>query len=278
MTPAMKSRICGLVFAALALCGSARAAVVPLQQMLASSEWEELKGNHFIVYYNRNSDRHVAETVLRRAEDYYRRIGEEIGYTRYSNFWTWEERVKIVLFADQASYVKTTGQPDWSVGYANRDTQLFESRSIVSYNQQSGFYESILPHEISHLILRDFIGEEIPVWFDEGVAQLQEADKSEIAQQMMSILAKRGQTVPLDTLVRWNIRKEQDQMKIKVFYAESLSVVEFLIGQYGSQDFGRLCRQMRDGKNFEEALRSVYTTRMDSQAALEAKWLKRMRQ
>lgn len=274
----MNTRTTGIMAALLGVCAAAVAAVVPLEQMLSAPGWGELKGEHFIVYYEEQSGGPTAKTVLQKAEEYYRRIGEQIGYTRYSDFWTWDERVKIVIFPDQASYSQATGQPAWSTGYANRDTRLFESRSIVSFEQQAEFYDSILPHEVSHLILHDFIGENIPVWFDEGVAQLQEAAKSEIADRMMSILVERKQTVPLATLTRWDIRGEEDPVKVKLFYAESLSVIEFLIERYGSQDFGRLCRQMRDGKGFEEALRNVYPTRLKSLTELETQWLKRMRQ
>lgn len=256
------------------------------------AEWGRLKGKHFVIYYGPPQDRTIALKLLHRAEKYYRSIGAQIGYTRYSRFWTWDNRVKIIMFPDQQSFVVNTGRPDWAKGYVDRDAHLFQSRTIVTYKQEHEFFDGVLPHEISHLVLHDFITSPsfpaiitennpvqhraISLWFDEGVAQLQEREKSAIADQMMRILMKRGQYIDFHYLSQWDIRKERDVFKIKVFYAQSLSVIEFLIKTYGSAAFGRLCRNLKDGKTFEEALRHAYTNRIDTLSDLEEKWVRYM--
>lgn len=246
-------------------------AAVPAQ------EWEEIKDKHFVVYYMDPADRQTAMKVLREAENYYHKVGEQIGYTRYHNFWTWDERVKIFLFPDQESFVGTTGQPEWSTGFADRDSQLFASRTIVTYKQEKDFFHGLLPHEISHLVLHDFLsGRSVPVWFDEGIAQLQEASKSVEADRIMRFLVSRSGYIPFTLLMRMDIRKEKDAGKVQIFYAQSLSVVEFLIRQYGSSAFGNFCRNLRDGKNVEEALRHAYTNRINTISELEQKWLMHM--
>src|SRR4030042_3275592 len=74
-------------------------------------EWQELKGEHFIVYFN-PSDQGVSSSgaeidfvkeVLHKAELYYQRIAPDLGYPRYSKFWTWEKRVKIYIYPDHKS-------------------------------------------------------------------------------------------------------------------------------------------------------------------------------
>lgn len=252
------------------------------------SEWQEIKGHHFVVYYGPSEDLEAARQVLRKAEEYYRKIGDQIGYTRYSNFWTWDERVRIFMFHDQESFIHGTGQPVWIAGYVDRDAQLFESYTIMTYKQEENFYDGLLPHEISHLIMRDFISppqksqygrtpdRPIPVWLDEGVAQLQETYKYEIAEDMMRVLVHKGQHIPFEMFVRWDIRTEKEPVKIKAFYAQSLMVVRFLINTYGSSVFGRFCRSLRDGKTLEEALRSAYSNRILSVPELEKKWIQFM--
>jgi len=217
-----------------------------------------------------------ARRILKEAERYYKDIAEEIGYTRYGNFWTWDDRARIILFPDKASFIETTGQPGWSTGFAGRDALLFSSRTIVTYPQEEEFFDGVLPHEISHLIMADFLGgqQNIPVWLDEGVAQLQEKHKSEIARAMMQILVPGRRHVPFVTMMYWDISRETDNAKVKIFYTQSLSMVEFMIKRYGSSAFGRLCRLMRDGRNFEEALRVSYSNRVASIADLEEQWIK----
>ena len=239
--------------------------------------WQELKDKHFVVYYQNKDEQELAKLLLRQAEMYYQKIGGQIGYTRYTNFWTWEERAKILLFHDQQSFVETTGQPPWTTGYADRDTYLFNARVIVTFKQEKEFLDGLLPHEISHLILRDFISDhQIPMWFDEGVAQLQEPAKKEVADRIMRALIKKGAYIPFDIFMVWDIRKEENTQKVQAFYAQSLSVVEFMVETYGSDSFSRLCRYLRDGKGFEEALRSSYSNTVGSLQDLEHKWIMHM--
>ena len=131
-----------------------------------SQEWREASGEHFRVYFLDNVD--FANEVLRNAEIFYRRIAIDIGYPRYSEFWTWDKRVKIYIYQDRVTFLKATNQPSWSEGMAD-----YTNKQILSYAWSQGFMDSLLPHEMAHLIFRDFVGfkGEIPLWLDEGVAQ-----------------------------------------------------------------------------------------------------------
>ena len=60
-------------------------------------DWSELKGKHFIIEYLKTDDVDFARKVLNQAELYYQKIAKNIGYTRYKDFWTWDERTKIVI-------------------------------------------------------------------------------------------------------------------------------------------------------------------------------------
>jgi len=236
--------------------------------------WRILKGRHFVIYYDSLIPQSKARSVLRISEDYYRKIGEIVGFTRYSDFWTWEQRAKIFIFADQKSFHQRTGAPSWSMGYADRDSYLFQSRAIVTYLQEEGWMNGLLPHEISHLILHDFIApENIPIWIDEGIAQLFESDKYVIADRMMRTLVRRGQFIPLETLNRWDIRRETDAVKVEIFYAQSLSLVHFLREEFGYENFCRFCRSLRDGKPLEESLQSAYPVKIRSLDDLQSAWL-----
>jgi hypothetical protein len=118
----------------------------------------------------------------------------------------------------------------------------------------------------------------LPVWFEEGVAQLQEAGKKERAQKYIREVVKSRQHIPLPFLMRWDIRKESDPQKVKVFYLESLSLVDFMIRTYGSSAFGTFCRSLKEGKNFEESLKSAYVITINSVENLEKMWLEYMSQ
>lgn len=246
-----------------------------MQNVLAET-WYEDKDKHFIIHYTENSDRDWARRVLRRAEKYYNSIADEIGYTRYHKFWTWEDRVHIVAFKDKETFTEKTGLPEWSRGGATRDLNLFQTKVIVTYKQEDGFLDGVLPHEISHLILKDFIGfdRDIPIWFDEGVAQLQEEEKRNKADYLMRDFIKEGKYIPLPQLMHYDVRRSDDPKVVGLFYVQSISVINFMISRYGSTRFGQMCRYLRDGQDFTEALKKSYISLLDSLEELQEKWIK----
>lgn len=240
-----------------------------------ADDWDEVSDKHFIVHYDKRIGTEQARQTLRKAEEYYSLVAQRLGYARYTDYWTWEQRVKIIVYADQSDFMANTGQPPWSLGYADRDVRLLNSRAIVTYLQEQDFFEGVLPHEIGHLILRDFVGPSatIPLWFDEGVAQSQESQKVAFADQLMPRLIVLGRYLPLDQLVSVDIRSETDKLRVRIFYAQSVSVVNFLIKNYGHEAFGRLCRSIGEGNSFERSLAMAYASSIGSIKALENKWI-----
>ena len=251
----------------------------PLVDYSDFSRWQTVKGDHFVVYFYDRGHASTATHVLTKAEEYYDKVAYQIGYARHGDFWTWEDRVKIFIFPDQMSFLLTTGQKVWSKGYTVRDSKLFESRAIVTFYQEESFINNLLPHEIAHLVVKDFIGFErpLPLWFEEGIAQQQEI-KDPSQEEGVVFLAKSGQHIPFELLNMLDIRRESQELKVAVFYAQSRSIVEFLIKVYGRDAFERLCVNLRDGMDLLQALTNAYSGSIDSMAALERKWLGYMRE
>ena len=243
---------------------------------LMAEQWEEEKSTHFIIYYPPGTSLEWISRVKREAENNYSSISDLIGHTRYKNYWTWDDRVEIYIFPDKESFIQATGQPDWSYGVATTHGRDISSRTIKSYFQSERLFEDVLPHEISHFILRDFLGGgmgHVPLWFDEGIAQLNESNKKFIAHQVMKQLIKKGQYLPLGGLMHYNVRSETDAQKVSAYYAQSVSIVDFLISKYGSDRFKKLCSQLKSGKDFANALQGAYTEIFDSVDELENKWV-----
>jgi len=63
-----------------------------------------------------------------------------------------------------------------------------------------------------------------------------------------------------------------DGGKAAEFYAESVSLVEYLIRKYGADSFAKLCSQIRDGKELNDALRFTYPDSIRSIESLESGW------
>jgi hypothetical protein len=255
-----------------------------------AQDWKEAKGEHFLVYFTQNEL--VANDVLKKAEVYYRDIAIDLGYPRYSDFWTWDNRVKIYIYPDHDSYIKATSQPDWSQGLAD-----YKKKQIISYAWSKGFVDSLLPHEITHLIFRDFVGfkGQIPLWLDEGVAQWSEKNKRKQIEGIVKELYLNNALISLEDMMKLDVRRLKDKEKVYIrsirtkegqrgilflsaenlvntYYVQAVSLVEFLIDRYGADSFANFCRQLRDGKDLEEALKFAYPMSVRGMAELEDKW------
>ena len=236
---------------------------------LFAHEWKEIRAEHFIVYYDGDED--IAKEAARKADHYYVQIAADLGYPRYSNFWQWDTRCKVYLYSSEETFRQLTGQPGWSEGMAS-----YSKKEIHIFTGEEKFTESILPHEITHLVFRDFVGleGEIPIWMDEGVAQWEEPAKRSLAKRITRYLISSNKDYNVQDLTATDVRKLTSEEKVHNFYMQSVSLVDFLIQTYGGQPFTEFCRGLRDGKKFDDALRAAYPNTIESVGDLDARWRK----
>ena len=231
--------------------------------------WKEAKSEHFIIYYL--DDDKFAEEVSAQAEQYYNKIASDLGYSRYDNFWTWDNRAKIYIYRNREDYLTATGAKEWSYGFA-----AYGAKTIVSYAHSEKFFTMLLPHELTHLVFRDFVGfkGQVPVWLDEGVAQWEEEGKRKAAIDMVKEMIANKTIIPLSQLMQMDIAQESDSGISNKFYIEAVTIVGFLIKQYGESRFTIFCRDLRDGGTINEALSSAYSDSVRDIGELEKEWLK----
>jgi hypothetical protein len=245
--------------------GGAFGAVPPV--VAPTPAWEEHKSAHFLVQHR--GDAAFAEEVARRAEGEYDRITRDLGFTRHSGFWLWERRVRIDIHATREEYRAATGAPAWSAGRAN-----YVDRSIATFAGSSGFVKSVLPHEIAHLVFREFIGTDrpLPLWLDEGVAQWEDLSNRETVMAMARTLRQQDHLLTIPALTAIEIRHGSTVRQAASFYAQAASLVGFMIERHGSNRFREFCGHLRDGRTLEDALRFTYPHTIRNLETLERGW------
>ncbi len=278
----------------------ASVALLPLADARGETTWQEIKGDHFIVRYDPSTVRPASVTyrgeigqfaadVLASAENHYRRIASDLGYSRSTEFWTWDRRVKIIIYPDRDSYVASTGHPSWSQGMSD-----YAKKEITGYAFSEYLIDRILPHEMTHLILRDFVGKgEIPRWLDEGVAQWEEDPRRTESRQIMRACLEKDILLSMEEMGTININivdkffagmpdqtwlAKAGKQLMAIYYAESISLVSFLVTTYGPEDFSRFCRLLRDGKPLETALVTAYAKYFKTVRDFEEAWKKSLAQ
>ena len=232
----------------------------------SEENWKEYRGRHFLIYSNQAPPDFV-KNVNEAAEREYEEITKNLGFIRYEG-WSWNNRARIYIYDDRESYILAQNV-SWSHGVA-----LTKEKIIRTFPTASGFFDSTLPHELGHIIFREFIGykSEIPLWFDEGVAIYQEKARRFGADKAVRQAISNGKFIPLEEINRKIISGSPDKNLVELVYAEAASVVCYLISEHGEYRFVNLCRQLKDGISFVDAVQKVYV-RFNDIGDLNKSWM-----
>jgi len=216
-------------------------------------KWNEQRSQHFLIYY-KNAPEDFIISIEEAAEQYYTEITQNLGFTRYNN-WTFDKRAKIYIYDDQDDYIHSAKQAGWSHGAVSA-----QKREIWTFPAAHGFFDSTLPHELGHIVFREFVGfrARIPLWLDEGVAMYQEKAKRWGAHALVKQAMAQNQFIPLDQLMWMYLTNQTPREVVELFYAESASIVYFLITELGEYRFVRFCQKLANGSTFENALHLAY--------------------
>lgn len=231
-----------------------------LRAEVRDDTWAELRGRHFVVRYR--ADAGFARRVLDRAEAHYTAACRRLGFVKADEFWTWDRRVTVTIYVSRQLFRETAAAPAWAIGKAD-----YRAREIATFEGSGEFSETVLPHEIAHLVLRDYLGPvPAPLWLHEGFAQLNEQDgavwRGGIAglPPLRVVLATTAADLPAD------------HAPAAAYYRGAAALVGGLIETYGTERFQRFCRALRDGRDLDGALSVAYAPSIRDSSELTRVW------
>jgi hypothetical protein len=232
------------------------------------SGWQVAESAHFRVFHKQTRD--FAERVVRIAEQTRlamsrKWLGNDGG--------DWQPKCDMYLYATATEYTQATGVPAASPGHSRIETDpatgRIVSRRLYLRCDMPGMMEAVLPHETTHVVLAGQFGRRpLPRWVDEGIAVLSEPAEK-VSQHRLNLARASRQRDLFSLRQLMELQEYPDARRITTFYAQSVSLVDFLSRQKGSQEFCQFVRDgMRDG--FESSLRRHYG--YQSYADLEGRW------
>lgn len=184
--------------------------------------------------------------------------------------WTREKKVFIYYSQTPETYRKLTGRPAWSGGAAS-----LGERKIYVYKSDEAF--GILAHELTHIYFDSFFpaGTPSPLWLSEGVATYIQSERGYATpnwlEQNLKLL-EGGSGFKLADLVRIENMQGADEDNVRLWYAQSYSVVRFLMKMKAGDSFYMFCRELRDGKPANQALYRAYGMPYNKLSSLEYAW------
>ena len=217
-------------------------------------QWAVCETANFRIFHNQN--REVAERAARIAEAT-RVVAAKKWFGEAAP--AWESRCDIYLHATAQDYSLATRQPPQLAGHSSFENQggRVISRRIDLHCDDPNLFIGVLPHETTHVVLAGrFGGRMLPHWADEGMAVLSEPrERVELHLRNLPQHRSNGELFPVAELMQMDNYPQGN--RIGAFYAESVSLVEFLSKEKGHSVFAQF---MRDGmqNGYEEALQKTY--------------------
>lgn len=222
-------------------------------------DWQTVSNKDLRIHYYEKSES-FAQTMLDAGVEGLRRNKEQAGMLPdgsidiyvYPNY---EDMQDAVLY-----------EPAWTGGQAYSDFNIIImglSGSDATWDQNT------VIHELTHILVGrnafSCIGTR-PGWLEEGLAMYSEGS---LDSGMQSMLDKAIQTNNLITLRSLNGGFSELPDKANLSYAQSYSVVKFLIETYGNQKMSDLLAALSNTKPIDDALLEVYSFDTDG---LDSAW------
>lgn len=248
-----------LLVAVLSLPGIPLAA--PLPSSPTDSGLDSLRKAPITVLHA-TDDRGLADEIASRARYHHGRIRRDLGLER-------EVEATILLVTDRLPESRyrelDRSLAPWIAGAAWAKEQFIVIRILPG--QSTLDHDALLAHELTHVILKaDFPGMgEWPLWFREGLAMRESKGEGLRRYTSLSLATLRRRLIPLDEL--W-VRFPGNEAESRLAYAESFSVIAFLISRQGHRRFQQFISALR-GEDFEAAYRRVYGTGL---GRMETEW------
>jgi hypothetical protein len=224
--------------------------------------WTSVTSGNIVLYWYKGTEAY-AQDLMKSAENARTILIQDVG--------AWPDAdINLYIYdSNQAMKDALVGEPDWIGGMTFWENQRTIVIGIGAGEEAWG--KATIAHELAHAAVNSIMGGcfgSIPLWLNEGIAVYTEGPPDPQYTKLME------HAVYYDELFSLRSISEQYQEvngDPSLTYAESLSVVQFLVAQYGHEKIFRVLQALGAGYTYDSALQSALGLDMDG---LEDAWRK----
>ncbi len=157
-------------------------------------------------------------------------------------------------------------EPGWTGAQAYPDHAILLMGASV---EDRAWAEDTVAHELAHVIVGNVVSHcysNLPTWLSEGLAVYSEGELDPGSKEILQRAIDEDELYPIRSL---SDGFTEDSDGAYLSYAQSFSVVDYLIQRYGQEEMLELLAAFQLGYQTDHALLSVYGL---DQEALEAEW------
>jgi len=227
-----------------------------LWQSLTSSV---LQDSTLILFWYEGSDS-FAQELMDTCQGGLARLTQDIG--------TYPERpIKIYIYASTSDLQGAMIFPqEWTGGAA---FTAFSTIAIGIPPSELDWGKRALVHELTHLVVHQATFSpygQLPVWLDEGLATYNEGALDLVFRSSLEEAILEDELISVRSLCS---PFSAETEKARLSYAQSYSLVEYLLDNYGQDRMLELLTILKQGSTYDEALTEVYGFDIDG---LDASW------
>ncbi len=194
--------------------------------------------------------------TLRKA---FREVGQNLHYYP-------RHTVAVILYAED-DYRKLREIPEWSSGAYDGKIRI----PIPSNgNLENSRLKQIIWHEYTHAVIRDITAGNCPIWLNEGLADYHGYLFAKFDPALLRNTYLAGKLFTLKHLSE-DFRTLTDTEQIRLAYAQSYSLISFIIDRWGFYKLRHLLEASEKKLPVEDLIQSELNIRADK---FEAEWLK----
>jgi hypothetical protein len=222
-------------------------------------KWQSVESDHVSLYWYYGSETFARELldVCNQAID---TLADDVGARV-------DRRIIVYIYQSAADLRGAMVYPqEWTGGVA------FTDYGIVAIGMGPGDLEwgtRALRHELSHLVVHTLTFSPyggLPTWLDEGLAMNSEGEPADTFVTVLRHAVADDMLISLRTL---NGPFSSDTQKAYLSYAQSHSVVRYLLDTYGAESMYELLMLVTSGETVDSALRQSYGSGLED---IDAAW------
>jgi tetratricopeptide (TPR) repeat protein len=213
--------------------------------------WAKAETTNFRIFHA--TDEEAAEKIARVAE------ATRVNMTRKwfgEEATDWSPRCDVYVHPSGQGYAKATGAPATAPGHSTikQENGRVLERRIDLRGDDPNLLVGVLPHEATHVVLAGRFGQHyVPRWADEGMAVLSEPrERINLHLRNLPKHQTEGTLFGVAELIRLNDYPEA--RRVGPFYAQSVSLVDFLCKKKDAATFATFLREALDS-GYESSLR-----------------------